>query len=844
MATLSERLAYVLTFDTTSGVKSLEKFGATAEKELGKAQKADEKRQASAQKAGAAAVAFAGVAGVGLFKLAEGASDARQNFQALEQVVGDTAALDIKGWADGAAQSVGLSSSKAVEAATSFAQLGKLAGIGGEDLSKFSVRLVQLAADISAFKNVSPEQALQDIRSGFSGSVEVMRKYGIFLDENSLKQSYFIQTGERVTGTLTAQQRVLATNAELFRQGEDMLGQFGRESDQLVGQVAILKAELKNLADGVGGGLLPHFTNGIAVVGDFTEMLGNTSPEVQALIGKMTGLGVGLIGVVGSMALVYAQAGKMKRRLTTVGDDGSRSLNRLGKSARAVGAAFAAMAVIEVGMTVFNEITDASGKTERSLQALTIAAEGVAQGTHTGDQALSKFLRTVGDVDRSMQLRDIWTPWTSLGDKITITGDKFSRAMEDIDDGFQKVLDTSPEVARVTLEAWAKATDALDHNSQQYKDNIGLIEKYTGWTDLQVGSTEALTAEYDENGNAIRTNTELLDKYNKMVEDSAVDIDRLVEAYGDYDEGVRGINDALEDSTDAIEDWRDDINAATQSGAQAFDNFEPDVDKSLQDYIDSLTVSNEELAVWQEDLIKIADLTSAEFAAHIGEMGPAAAGMASEIAEGGPATQAAFDLFTAQAAAMSRDMEKEFDKVGPGAGDALAEARRQAAVEASLMLVELPAKGKKIGEEFSKETQRGIDAFAGTVAQAAADMVNAAFNSISSVFGTRGRNVTGARGSTQGKPGNAFAGGTDFAPGGVALVGEEGPELVELPRGSKVSTAAETASMAARGASAGSLGGPAGGLTIQLTGDIYGVPSEEFVAELAGRLDKYAAGFA
>jgi hypothetical protein len=32
----------------------------------------------------------------------------------------------------------------------------------------------------------------------------------------------------------------------------------------------------------------------------------------------------------------------------------------------------------------------------------------------------------------------------------------------------------------------------------------------------------------------------------------------------------------------------------------------------------------------------------------------------------------------------------------------------------------------------------------------------------------------------------AFAGGTDFAPGGVALVGEDGPELVNLPRGSQV----------------------------------------------------------
>jgi len=35
------------------------------------------------------------------------------------------------------------------------------------------------------------------------------------------------------------------------------------------------------------------------------------------------------------------------------------------------------------------------------------------------------------------------------------------------------------------------------------------------------------------------------------------------------------------------------------------------------------------------------------------------------------------------------------------------------------------------------------------------------------------------------KPG-AFAGGTDYAPGGLAMVGERGPELVNLPRGSQV----------------------------------------------------------
>lgn len=40
-----------------------------------------------------------------------------------------------------------------------------------------------------------------------------------------------------------------------------------------------------------------------------------------------------------------------------------------------------------------------------------------------------------------------------------------------------------------------------------------------------------------------------------------------------------------------------------------------------------------------------------------------------------------------------------------------------------------------------------------------------------------------------------FAVGTNFAPGGLALVGERGPDLVNLPRGSQVTPANDTARM-------------------------------------------------
>lgn len=50
-------------------------------------------------------------------------------------------------------------------------------------------------------------------------------------------------------------------------------------------------------------------------------------------------------------------------------------------------------------------------------------------------------------------------------------------------------------------------------------------------------------------------------------------------------------------------------------------------------------------------------------------------------------------------------------------------------------------------------------------------------------------------GATTALPKQQHAKGTDFHPGGLALVGEEGPEIVDLPRGSAVYTANETSQM-------------------------------------------------
>jgi hypothetical protein len=115
------------------------------------------------------------------------------------------------------------------------------------------------------------------------------------------------------------------------------------------------------------------------------------------------------------------------------------------------------------------------------------------------------------------------------------------------------------------------------------------------------------------------------------------------------------------------------------------------------------------------------------------------------------------------------------------------------------------AGGVRRAKEETKELSEGLQsvkssaksAFAGLVTgaksakEALADMLssvatalaNSAFNSL---FGNSFDGLSGILG---------FANGTLSAPGGLALVGERGPELVNLPRGAQVNTAQATRSM-------------------------------------------------
>lgn len=285
----------------TAGKSAGTKFGSEFEKSSSKA-------AGSLDSFGTKAIIGATAVAAGFFGLASAAGNLSAAVAANEQVLGD-ASEAIQDFAETGVESVGLSETAILNAATTFGQLGKVIGLTGEDLSTFSTDLVTLAADMAAFKNVTPTQALEDLQSAFAGQPEVLRKYGVFLDDATLKQAYFATTGERVIGILTPQQRLIATNAELWRQTGDIQGQAAREADGFERSIANLKATVGNIAADFGAPIVGFASTLLSTVTDGLGMLESWNEETGGMLATGVAAGIGIAAVAGAAAGI---AGKVR----------------------------------------------------------------------------------------------------------------------------------------------------------------------------------------------------------------------------------------------------------------------------------------------------------------------------------------------------------------------------------------------------------------------------------------------------------------------------------------------------------------------------------------------------
>jgi hypothetical protein len=446
------------------------------------------------------------VAAVKLVRDAVAAYSEKQDAAAAANVVFGNSFKQVQAKAEGAARSMGISSTEALNGSITFGTYGKSAGLAGDKLAGFSNQMLQLAGDMASFRGTSPEQAIEAIGAALRGETEPIRAYGVLIDDASTRQQALAMGIIKTTKeALTPQQRVLAVQALILKQTGDAQGDYARTAESTANVQKTLAAETKDLSATIGEKLAPAIVAAQKAGIGLIQWATDNQAALVPLIGTLGTVALAIGGVVaigkGIEALKAAKA-------TLVGlGDAFQAMSTRAKiataSAGAVGLVLTAVAV-GYGMLAQKQ-ADATRRTEDFTQA--IEADSGALGENT-KAAITNNLATAGIVSTASKMG---ISAQALTDAIMGNADAYAFVQGKMRDYMAANVDTEGAVAEAA-DSTGRINDVLGEMGTSLKTAQA---NYRSYTDATKGSTEATkdnTGATNTNSDAYKTNADALNK--------------------------------------------------------------------------------------------------------------------------------------------------------------------------------------------------------------------------------------------------------------------------------------------------------------------------------------------
>jgi len=208
MATVNELVIKII-LDNKNAITKVEEFGERVDKTTQKSKSRLKTLTESFKKNWIAITAATSGVILGLNKVINAASDfqeANSKFNVVFQGMTQQAIA----WRKELVKNFAMSQREASQFLSSIQDLLVPMGVAKEKAGELSFEVVKLAADLGSFNNLSTEQVIMDIQSALVGNFETMKKYGVVLNETTIKQKAMNEGVWDGKGVLDA-----ATKAEL-----------------------------------------------------------------------------------------------------------------------------------------------------------------------------------------------------------------------------------------------------------------------------------------------------------------------------------------------------------------------------------------------------------------------------------------------------------------------------------------------------------------------------------------------------------------------------------------------------------------------------------------------------
>lgn len=160
-------------------------------------------------------------------------------------------------------------------------------GLAEDQAYKLSRGLTELAYDVSSLYNVDMETTFQRLQSGLAGEIEPVRRWGIALDQASMKQ-WMLKKGidANISSLTQADKAMIRYNMMVETMANrGAIGDLARTLETPANAIRILNQQITQLSRAIGTLLIPILVKVIPYIQAFVKVVTNAAQALANLLG-------------------------------------------------------------------------------------------------------------------------------------------------------------------------------------------------------------------------------------------------------------------------------------------------------------------------------------------------------------------------------------------------------------------------------------------------------------------------------------------------------------------------------------------------------------------------------
>lgn len=166
-------------------------------------------------------------------------------------------AAEAKKYAERVGEVMGIDPSTWMRSQGTFMTLATGFGVVGDRAALMSQQLTQLGYDLSSFFNISVEEAMQKLKSGFAGELEPLRNLGYDLSQAKLEAIALSLGIDKAFTSMTQAEKAQLRYYAIMTQVTTAQGDMARTLNAPANQLRILKAQITQAARALGNIFIP-----------------------------------------------------------------------------------------------------------------------------------------------------------------------------------------------------------------------------------------------------------------------------------------------------------------------------------------------------------------------------------------------------------------------------------------------------------------------------------------------------------------------------------------------------------------------------------------------------------